>query len=617
MNNDVQNNMNIQKNNIKENNKKGIIKIIIIICAVILGITAILLLLLKLNKANDNSNKILVYTNNDNDLKYITNKDDNPILLSKSYEEELNVKFNNSKTKIAYIKNKGLYMKNINSKEESDKIGVDVEDYIFINDKELIYIDVNKNLYVASSSKDKSRLDIDVTKILFKKDNIVIYNKGEEVYLYNITTKEKNSILQDYDSNKKINISSNLKQILYVSTNKELKIYNIDTKNSIVKATNVYNIVNYSEDFSKITYTKLGENKKYYDLFINDNPEDNPIQKYQCTTYEFNTTIWNWDDGRTKKSDTTNNIYHIYSYYGMMTYLDEEGVLHNVTADIYNYCNGADPSAELKEQIRKDETSVQLYNIYSLNGNEEKELVKDIYEVITSEDDIVVYTKLNIKNDNKVKISSLTNVDEIKNIINQIKPTLNYTSIEKTDELLIDSFDTKNKNNVNIVNGKIYAYEINENNDLILYEYDSKTANKEKLSDKGFIINANVLKFDILYLDNFNNETHRGDLIGRTDGKNTNIDTDVYSVLQHDNNNLYYYKDFNFEKLNGTYIINNINKNKKEIIDDVSIVLNGTKDKYYIFKDYSSTSKTYSLFIKNNNTQKPIEYNVTNYVYSN
>lgn len=609
MNNDIQSNINQE-----QKNNKRIIKLITIICVVILGITAILLLLFKLNKANDNSNKILVYTNNDNDLKYITNKDDNPILLSKSYEEELNVKFNNSKTKIAYIKNRGLYMKNINSKEESDKIGVDVEDYIFINDKELIYIDVNKNLYVASSSENKNRLDIDVTKILFKKDNIVIYNKGEEVYLYNITTKEKNSILQDYDSNKKINISNNLKQILYVSTNKELKIYNIDNKDSIVKATDVYNIVNYSEDFSKIKYTKLGENKKYFDLFINDNPEDNPIQKYQCTIHNFDEYLYS---ANTQASDTENHIYHLYESIDYYIYFDENNKWHNVTLELYNYCNGADPSAELKEQIRKDETSVQLYNIYSLNGEEEKELVKDIYEVITSEDDIVVYTKLNIKNENKVKISSLTSVDEIKNIINQIKPTLNYTSIEKTDELLIDSFDTKNKNNVNIVNGKIYAYETNENNDLILYEYDSKTTNKEKISDKGFIINTNILKFDILYLDNFNNETHRGDLIGRTDGKNTNIDTDVYSVLQHDNNNLYYYKDFNFEKLNGTYIINNINKNKKEIIDDVSIVLNGTKDKYYIFKDYSSTSKTYSLFIKNNNTQKPIEYNVTNYVYSN
>ena len=598
------------------NKKKVNIKLIIFIFIIVLGAALAAIFIPKLLNSSY-GNKILVYKNTDNDLKYVSNKSDAPILLAKSYEEKIKVKYNEEKTRIAYVKNGGLYLNNINSKQDSIKIGVDVYKFEFINNKEIIYLDVNKNLYISSTIETKEKIDIDVSGIISKKNNFLVYNKGEEIYFYNIKTKEKSSILKDYNKDKKLHFSSDFKQVIYVSVDNELKIYNIESKELVTRATDVDNIINYSDDFSNIIFTTVGNKKKYYDLFINDNPIDNPIKKAQCTIYDFNTTIWNWDDGRTKRSDTKNNIYYIYSYYGVMTYLDEEGEIRNVTKEIYDNCNGADPSAELKNQIKKDETSLQLYNVYLLDNDNKVELATDVYNIMTSNDRMVVFTKFNLSKDKKIRISSLSSIDDFQNVIEKVKPNLYYANKDKKDELLTNNFDIKYKNNIDIVNNNIYFYEMSDNDELSLYEYNIEDNNKETISNKGFILDASVKDYDILYLDNFNMDTFKGDLIGRKNGKNKNIDIDVYNSLNSDNNNLYYYKDFNSKTLTGSYVINNINNNKKKIINDVSVVFNNSNNKYFVFKDYSLTSKTFSLFVYEKNKYKTVEYNVVDYKYSN
>ena len=605
------------------NKKKINIKLIIFIFVLfVLIFLVVLAVILVPNFFKDNSSgKILVYKNNDNELKYISNKNDAPILLSKSYEELINVKFSADKTKIVYVKNGGLYLNKVNSKKESIKIGVDVSKYEFINNEEVIYLDINENLYLSSSLDNKKRIDIDVSDILFKKKKTIVYSKGEEIYLYDAETDEKTSILKDYNVDKKLYFSDDLKKILYVSVNNELRLCDIESKDSVVKATEVYDIVDCSNDFSNIIYTTIGKKKKYYDLFVNDNPADNPVKKYQCTFYNFNPSnptnesINAWGDSR-KKSDTQNKVYYIYSYYGYMTYIDESGELFNATSELIRYCNGEDPDGVLKDRIRNDDSSLQLYNAYLLKDDKKIELATDISDDVSSSDKIFVYTKFNLSNDKKVKISSLSSVDDFKKIIDKMKPNLYYAIESKKDELLTNNFSNDYKGDVYVVDDKIYFSDVNDKDDLVLYEYNVSNSNKDIISKKGTIMNTNKNGYDILYLDNFNRETLKGDLVGRKNGKNTNIDIDVYTFLNSDKNNIYYYKDFNSKTRTGSYIINNLNKNKKEVIEDVSVVFNDVNNKYFVFKDYSSTSKTYSLFIYDNGKHKTIEYNVVDYRYS-
>ncbi len=441
-----------------KNNKTKII-VIAIIAVAVLAIGSVLFFLLRNNQqlsSKADNMKILVFVNNDKDLKYISTRSKTPVLLSKSFDENINVEFNKSKTKIAYIKNRGLYLHEIGSEKQSDKIGVDVYYYKFINDNEIIYLDDDKNLFITSSG-NKNKIDIDVTDIIANKDNLLIYTKEKEVYTYNINTKEKNAILKDYDSDKNIKVSTDLKQILYVSSDKELKIYNTTTKKSAIKENDVYDIVDSSDDFSNIIYTKLGLKKKYYDLFVNDDPKDNPVTKAKCTVYPFNTQIWDWEGGRTKKSDTKNNIYYIYDYYGYQTYLNEKGELYNVTEELQNLCKGIDPDKELKEAIKKSDVSAQFYNVYSITSKGNKQIATDIYQTIVFKDNILLYTKFNVSKKDKIKISTISSVNALKEIINEVKPTLYYSNDSKQEELLVNSYDN-NESNINIAKGKIYVY---------------------------------------------------------------------------------------------------------------------------------------------------------------
>ncbi len=593
--------------------KTNIKKIIIIpIIFVLIIISCFVVYSIIKNNNNSNINKILVYTNNDHDLKYITTNNDKPTLLSKSYEEDIYVKFNTNKTKIAYLKNHGLYIKNVNDKLESTKIGVDVNYFKFLNNNEIVYQDINNNLYITST-KNKKEIDIDVNNIVYNKKDILIYNKGTELYLYNIKTEEKNAILKDYDPSKKIYVSDDLKQILYISDDANLKIYNLQSKETTIKSNNAYDIIDYSKDFSEITYSKLGEMKKYYDLIINDDSASNQKAKYECHFYDLDYDYAN--DEEPHNSDTKNNIYYLYETIDYYIYYDEQGQWHWSTVDIVNACNGMDPSQRTKDEIRQNEAETQLYSIYSLKNDENKEIANDVFEIISSKDNNVVYTKLDLNNNNKVNLSLLYSIEDYIDAIYNIKPNLYFTNKDKSNELLTESFNNDYKDNIKINNNKIYYY-VENNSNLNLYEYDFTNSNKEKIADNGFIIDTNILGFDILYLNNYNSDTSKGDLIGRKNGNTKDIDIDIYPKLDSNNNYLYYYKDFDSKNKSGNYIINNIKKNKKESINDISIALRDKNNKYYLFKDYSATSNTYSLFRYQKGNQKPIEYNVTEFVYS-
>ena len=436
----------------KETKKKFNIKYLII--GVVILIIGVLLLFLFKGDTKSNKNngtKILIYTNSENDLKYISSKSDKPVLLSKSFDENIDVEFNSKRNKIAYIKNKGLYLHNIDTDEESDKIGVDIELYDFINDDELAYLDNSKNLYVGSSSTNKAKIDIDVTDFGYINEKMIIYAKKEEIYLYNLETKEKNAVLKDYNNETRIWFSEDRKQIMYISKDAELKTFNIETKKTEVLDTNVVNVVHHSNDFSKIYYFKKGGSKTYYELFVNDDTKDNPIKKHKCVTYKFNEKIWDWDDHRTKKSDPKNNTYYLYDYYGYVTWLDSNGELKNLTTEIYDICHGKDSQAKLKNQIRKDKTSVQLYDMYLLETGEPEIIAQDVYRSVYDTDDIILYTKLDIKKENKRKISSFSSVDELKHIIDDINPTLYYSNGNKNDELLTYNYDLSYKDNISIV----------------------------------------------------------------------------------------------------------------------------------------------------------------------
>ena len=125
----------------------------------------LILTLIILFFVNKNNNKVLMlYTNVDKELKYITttNKTE-PVLLTQSFDEKFNVKYNKNKDKFLFLKNKDLYYVDI-KKQTNDKIGVGINEFNFFNDK-VTFLTLEGDLYIYDSQKMK--IDVNVKDILY------------------------------------------------------------------------------------------------------------------------------------------------------------------------------------------------------------------------------------------------------------------------------------------------------------------------------------------------------------------------------------------------------------------------------------------------------------------
>lgn len=600
--------------------------IIIVLIAVLLEGFFLLGKHKKNNKEKKEDVKVYIYRDSDFNLKYITNMDNTPVTFSTNFNEEINVEFNQNKDKLAYLKDNNLYLYDMIKKETINKVAINVKDFLFAANDNIVYLDFNNNLYLISDIINKEKIDIDVTLInaVGLISNDILYTKESELYTYNISTKEKNYIVKDIDFEKGIDVRG--RKLLYISQNAELKLFDLDTKTSIVKANDVNSVLNYNDDFSNVIYSKLGSKKTYYQLFVNDNQNDK-VEKYNCIIHHFNTGKWDYDDGGNTKSDSKKKIYHIYDYFQYQTYLDEYGEVQNVTEEIYNGCKGIDTKKDLKDQIRNDTTSVQFYNYYLLKDDKEEELVKDALGYIYSNDDTVIYTKYSFSDKDKVSISSFNSLDEYKQILNinsinetKIKVNLYYSNIDKKEELIRANNNDISSLNPIIINDKIFYSIKDDESNTSLYEYDIKSRNNEVIGKNAYILLTDELGYDIIYIDNVKDSS--GNLIARKNDSNIIIDTDVYvfeneELIDSDKYTISYYKNYDLESYNGTFVIKNMKNDNKIELNDCSKVFSFLNNKYLVLKDYSKVSNSASLLLYEKGKYTTLDYNIVEGKYIN
>lgn len=318
------------------NNKKKIIVIsVIIILIIIMSIISYFLF------SNNNEEKnILLYKNSDNELKYIIGNK-KTVLLSKSFDENINVKA--YKDEFIYEKNDDIYLVNINN-NKNEKIGINVKFFDFLGDN-IIYLD-NDNILYLYSNNNKEKVEIDVTEILYYSSNIIIYNKDSNLYYYNIKTKEKQIIIRNYETNRYINVDKNLTKILFLDSSNVLYKYNIETKSLDTLAIDIDNILSVSDNLEKIIYSVKTKEVKYYDLIINDTKK------------------------QIDKNSPTKCYYYYDSNYNTYYYYDENWIIHIVSKEEYDLCNKNADGITLRNDIRNDKKSVNYYDIYLLNGSE-------------------------------------------------------------------------------------------------------------------------------------------------------------------------------------------------------------------------------------------------------
>lgn len=606
MNNEVIDNQ-IDENKPKRNKKPIIIIIGIILIAII---TTIIYFLLKNN--SNNNNKILLYVNNDLELKYITNNINKPILLSKNFnEEDITVDYNNKKTKFLYQQNDGLYLVTV-GKNEAEKISSDIDRFAFLNDDKFYYIDTDKNLYIASNSTKKEKLDVDVTDFIYNKNNKISYAKEKEIYIYDVDSNQKQQVMNNDESISETLINNDLNKILFTDkTKKNLYLYDIKTRNKSTITNNLEQIIDIKDDYSNIIYTTKNESKKMYELVINDDKkqEDQKV-KNECFIIQVIAP------SEAQVSFPEKNLYFIYIIDGKHYYFTENSGRTVATQELLDSCstdNSIDENKEIRNEIRNSTEEINYYDVYSYT-NENKKLVEKVNSVISVnlDNNFVAFKQYDINDKNKIKISEIKTLEDYKELENKIKYNLKYYKDNKTTTITSDNkfiFDFIEKDN--------FYYTMVDEDKYILYKYDTNKDSVSKLSDSARIIDNKSDDYDLIYLDNYNKNTMTGDLIVEKNNEKTKIDNDIYIDIDYDKNkNFYYYKSYNNSNNSGDYIINNINKKEKNTLENVTKVEPIDNNNLYVFKDYSNTSKTCSLFKYTNNKYEPIEYNIKDYKYS-
>lgn len=557
------------------NNKKKIIVIsVIIILIIIMSIISYFLF------SNNNEEKnILLYKNSDNELKYIIGNK-KTVLLSKSFDENINVKA--YKDEFIYEKNDDIYLVNINN-NKNEKIGINVKFFDFLGN-DIIYLD-NDNILYLYSNNNKEKVEIDVMEILYYSSNIIIYNKDSNLYYYNIKTKEKQIITRNYETNRYINVDKSLTKILFLDSSNVLYKYNMESKSLETLATDIDNILSVSDNLEKIIYSIKTKEVKYYDLIINDTKK------------------------QIDKNSPTKCHYYYDSNYNTYYYYDENWIIHIVSKEEYDLCNKNANGITLRNDIRNDKKSVNYYDIYLLNGSEKEKVVEGINEILYSDvNKNLVYKKYIISDKEKVDISKLNTMDEYLNIIKEIKYTLYYIG-DNINEEAIDKFN-KDVSDIKIINNAIY-YTYEENDKKILNKYDIPTKENVNVGKNVILFDYDTLYYDMIFLDNYENQV--GDLVVINKNGIQNIDNDVTKNIVIYKNYLYYYQNMNFEYYNGDFVMYAIDKDTKKTIENISFVVPATSEEFYVFKDYSKSSDSTSLYYYKNNKLSPIEYNVNEF----
>ena len=593
-------------------------KIIFIAGGILLALVAVaVLLFLFVFKVTSNNDKILIYTNSDKELKYVSSKTNESKLLSKSFEEGIRAKFNKDKSKFIYVNEKGLYLVNTNKKDSNEKVGTEVVKFNFMTDDNFYYLDSYKDLYVLDKKLNKNKIDVDVDYVLYGKKDIIIYSKATDVFIYNIVSNEKSTVTNDYSPDSKdFFVNSKATKILYRTNDNKVYVLDIKTKKSDLVDDNVLKIGDYNDDFSSIIYTKFKESKTIFSQFILDDVDESKVtKKYNCKMYTDGL-------GRGVEYSYPDQNYYVLFYdlelNAYKYYWNQDAMGNNMTIandELLSACNGNDEDKKFRDEIRNNQEKIDYKDVYLYEKNSKKVLAEDIYEIVSSNINTksVVYGKYIPSDDNKKKLSTIQEGYDLKEVVKEVKWNVLYADEKTKDNTIYQGTDLETR--IKVVKDMVY-YTLKENEKNSLYKFNIKENTKEQLSKNAYPVDLVNSSFDVIYLDNFNEEKIKGDLYIIKNGKKELIDNDVYSNIQSNGNKLIYFKNFTVNKSSGTYVVYDLKTKKRETIDDIMVAFNAGNNSYFVLKDYSVSSKSASLYNYKNDKFTKIEYNVTDFLYS-
>lgn len=461
----------------------------------VIGAVVVILLITFMLSLVGSGNKSLdypvVYKSNDNKLLLLNvdSKVGKEVKLSGEGSATY-VKYANTTDRyLLFVKNDGLYLYDAKSKEETTKIVSNISNYYKFtdDDKYIVMLDDNRNLYTYGFKGDKERLDSSVKGVEDMSNTNVLYSKDGALYVAPLNAKKES--VKVSETVNQARVTNDGKIVYYINSSKELYKYNVSKDTSYKVDTNVSQMF-ISKETGNMYYV-TSEGNQYYTVYYYDKKNSEKMSSDVTSVLDVN--------------------------------VDEEQLLYMTRDDEYKiyFKKGKKDAVKIDEKFESSPVTARIFDgkaIYYINAKKELKYVK------------ISGAKVN----RVIKVSS--------DIDSELFLTKKgYVFVRGIDGNSMGELYVANGGKASKIDSNVYFSNIKVSTDgeKVYYIKDYKestgTLCVSNNGKKGKEIAKDIYSYqyvnnDLLYyIKNYNLETNQGDLY-RYDGKDEKLATDVNGV---------------------------------------------------------------------------------------
>lgn len=552
---------------------------IVAICVVIFIFILLVISILSLSSVDNMPKYPIVYTTSDRDAN-LSGKNAKSKEVDITITSDTHVYYANDDTsKFLYLTNNSLFM--VKTKNgEKDKIASNVDTALFSdNDKYVVYLTNNGDLYSYNYKKYKICKNVD--QIYAVINNKVYFEKNDNLYVVDIKGK-KDSVKIDSDIFG-FTVNENNKTALYRKYDNatyDVYLFNFGSSKSKKVAENVSSIIDVSDDFKELIYLEEAKSTSFSlkkvlkdDLSIED---EEYMEKYESSA---------------RDSMSSSELSEYY------------------------YVKARD---DIREYVDKEKYEIQGYDVYYVKNGKKKQIASGVSEVLSSDIDSlsVAYVKSTLDTSKKLAISDYRYLSGFKTDVKSLlKSKLYYKKSNGKEIEIASKFDDAS---VSILNKNKMVYVLKNGTKYSLYS--GKVFGKKLKSE---VITTDVKGLElisyndgVIYLSDYNSSHHIADLYYITDSfKPKKIATDVYtSNISVKDDNLYYY--INYESNNGDLYRFNGSR-AKLLLEDVTKIYYLRDNYMYVLNDCNSKFACDLSIYTGHKKMKKVASDVTGIVSNN
>ena len=416
-----------------------------------------------------------------------------------------------------------LYQYNI-SKNEKTKIDSDLGNglfsiYLESEGKEVYYIKEGGDFYLKKAGKDKEKIDDDVEEILASN---LVYDKDETSGVFYL---KEGNVYKKENGKEKEKLVSDVDNVAQTYLKQNSFYYTKEKKGSAVL------LMDYVEDDMKESDAAIEKPKEA--------PQAPSMLEYSSTE-EYEEALGLYDRAK------------------------EE---YNKALDEYRDKEKRD---KLRQELNKEEYESKTTELYYYDGKEEKKLSDNLYNIESRafEEPVIVFITRKSDDNDKIKLSEIKNIEDVRSQLKVYKK--GDVAIAVGGKVIKIEEDDIQKFQVSYNGARIYFFkdikEDGQEGDLYEISIENAVASEPKLYDKGVYSKQLYLykSNDLAYFKDYEDEEATLYM------NKKKIDTDVYvhniSPRREHSEEVYYYKDYNLDKEEGSLMF--YNQNSPQLIAD-------------------------------------------------